>query len=203
MTPCAVGVSLAILLLTVACRPSPVEQTLGELARKVSSLPGCGDARNEVLTVSATAALAHTRAPGTFEARRSVRGFLLPHADGCTEMGCDEADPCCNGCSIGWSLADAPIRQPPIFYLFLRPGTLRADTGVSECEAEGLWNSNPTWEVVVTGRFEEPFPGASGSIEVDRLCVVAVAKGDHHPLPNWALHLTNGSLAKARSHVRR
>ena len=87
---------------------SPVEQTLGELARAVRALPSCSGL-DRAFTVAAAAQSLEGRVQRRSKDRYSVRGFLLPHADGCTEMGCDGADRCCNGCEIGWSLSEYPF----------------------------------------------------------------------------------------------
>ena len=96
---------------------------------------------------------------------------------GCRPSPVEQAEPCCNSCEVGWSLSAVPGRQAPILRLALEPGAFQPDTGVSECEEQGLANATPRWEVVVTGKLERDFAGADGDMEVDELCVVGTGRG--------------------------
>src|SRR5687768_14419410 len=82
-----------------SCRLSPVRQTLSELARQIDRFPGC-DTGVDAFTVRAAAEFLRAQDEPEPQGRYSVRGFLLPNVEGCTEIGCPETNPCCNGCGI-------------------------------------------------------------------------------------------------------
>jgi hypothetical protein len=172
---------IGILLLS-ACRPSPVQQTLSELTKQVRKFPTC-DVADDVPTVSLAAqrVRAHEDVP---QGRLSVRGFLLPHVEQCTEMGCSYG--CCNGCSIGWSLAETPRRGISVLRLYGLEW-LRAETGVSDCAKDGIRTAATGWSVIATGKLVRELYG-SGAMIVDRICLspggTAPGSARRKPLPN-------------------